>query len=147
MTDELAPTKLNKYSNLEGKEVGELAPHKQRMLIDIGIKIERKIGGIEMGVLENGIPYLTQTGLSAIVDVSRTAIQNIAREWERECTDPHIESGTRIGFLKDYLFKDEYDEPKLYLEIRKNKSVHHAYPDVVCMAIIEFLCFRVQTTP
>ena len=71
------------------------------MLIDIGIKVERKIRGIEMGVLENGVPYLTQRGLSAIAGAARSTIFEITREWEREFENPIFESGTRIGFLKE----------------------------------------------
>ncbi|MFZ6778354.1 hypothetical protein ACO0LD_16130 [Undibacterium sp. Ji83W] len=31
--------------------------------LDLGIEVQKDINGIEMGVLENGIPYLTQRGL------------------------------------------------------------------------------------
>jgi hypothetical protein len=32
--------------------------------LDLGIEVEKSVGGVEMGVLENGMPYLTQTGLA-----------------------------------------------------------------------------------
>ena len=59
------------------KRPHEVPPPRQRMLLDIKIKVERKIGGVEMGVLENGIPYLTQTGLAAITGVDRATIRAI----------------------------------------------------------------------
>ena len=124
------------------KRPHEVPPPRQRMLLDIKIKVERKIGGVEMGVLENGIPYLTQTGLAAITGVDRATIRAITKQWESEHKDPHIASGTRIGFLKGQLFKNGYQDPKLYVEIRKNNSPHYAYPDVVCMAVIEFFAFE-----
>lgn len=146
MRDQPATPKLNRYNRIN-RNTGDLpAPSGQRVLFDIGVKVERRIGGIEMGVLENGIPYLTQRGLSAIAGVARSTIQDITKEWEREFEDQHIDPGTRIGFLKDQLFNSGYDEPELYLEIRKNNSPHYAYPDVVCMAIIEFFAFEAQNT-
>ena len=116
------------------------------ILLDLGIKVERNVAGIEMGVLENGIPYLTQRGLAALAGAARSTIFEITREWEQGFEDPLIVPGTRIGFLKDYLFKNEYSEPRLYIEILKNNSAHYAYPDVVCMAVIEFLAFEAQKT-
>lgn len=55
----------NKNNDLEAKTVALAAPPKQFPL-DLGIEIERDIGGVEMGVLENGMPYLTQRGLVAV---------------------------------------------------------------------------------
>ena len=34
--------------------------------LDLGIEVQKDINGIEMGVLENGIPYLTQRGLATV---------------------------------------------------------------------------------
>ena len=144
MTDQVPTPKHKRHNRLTGKP-GDFLPtpkREQRVLYDIGIKVERKIGGIEMGVLENGVPYLTQRGLTAIAGVTRATIRGITREWEREVGNPVIASGTRLGFLKEYLFSNGYDEPKLYLEILKNNTAHYAYPDVVCMAIIEFFAFE-----
>ena len=77
---------------------------------------------------------------------ARSTIFEITKEWERGFEDPIIVPGTRIGFLKDYLLRNRYDEPRLYIEILKKNSPHYAYPDVVCMAIIEFFAFEAQKT-
>lgn len=45
--------------------------------LDLGIEIEKAINGIEMGVLENGMPYLTQRGLSDVTGAARSLIQAI----------------------------------------------------------------------
>lgn len=37
-----------------------------QLKLDLGIEVEKEVAGIEMGVLENGIPYLTQRGLAAM---------------------------------------------------------------------------------
>jgi hypothetical protein len=36
------------------------ATHKQ-LVLDIGVQIQKDVNGIEMGVLENGIPFLPRT--------------------------------------------------------------------------------------
>lgn len=113
--------------------------------LDLGIEIERNVAGIEMGVLENGISYLTQRGLAKMSGAARSTIFEIAREWENS-NDDVIQPDTRIGFLKEYLFRNGYDDPTLYIEVVKDNSPHHAFPDIVCMAIIEFFAFEAQRT-
>ena len=39
--------------------------------LDLEVKEEAVINGIEMGVLDNGIPYLTQSGLASVCAISR----------------------------------------------------------------------------
>jgi len=107
--------------------------------------MEKDVNGIEMGVLENGIPYLTQRGLATMAGAARSTIFEITREWEEGFNDP-ITPNTRLGFFKDYLFRNNYTEPQLYLVIEKDGSPHYAYPDIVCTAVVEFFAFEAQRT-
>ena len=93
-----------------------------------------------MGILEDGTPYLTQAGLIAMAGVARVTIFKIDKEWE-EFHDKPIQK-TRIGFLQDHLFKNGYDDSHLYIEIKKNNSPYHAYPDIVCMAVLAYFAFK-----
>lgn len=113
----------------------------QQIPLDLGIEIQRDINGIEMGVLENGIPYLTQRGLSGITGIARNVIQTITKEWEDHYNDA-ILGKDRISFFKEYLASKGFNEPKLHLETIQNGSVHYAYPDVVCMAFLEYYAFE-----
>ena len=113
----------------------------KQMPLDLGVEIQRDINGIEMGVLENGIPYLTQRGLSGVTGVARNVIQTITKEWE----DNHgnaILGKDRISFFKQYLNAQGFDEPKLHLETIQNGTTHYAYPDIVCMAFLEYYAFE-----
>lgn len=118
------------------------APPSQ-LVLDLGIEVEKTIGGIEMGILENGIPYLTQNGLANIAGVARSTIFDITQEWERSFNEP-IQPRGRLSFLKNYLFNNNFNEPKLFIEISKNGSPHYAYPDIVCMAVLEYFAFEAQ---
>ncbi|MDE0620644.1 MAG: hypothetical protein OXH83_03120 [Bryobacterales bacterium] len=119
----------------------QLAPPEHPTL-DLGIEIERDVAGIEMGVLETGIPYLTQKGLAAMAGVSRAAIFEVSKEWENEHGNPVQDPKTRSGFLKNRLLGRGYDAKQLYIAIERDGSFHYAYPDLVCTAIIEYYAFE-----
>jgi hypothetical protein len=113
--------------------------------LDLGIEIQRNVNGIEMGVLENGIPFLTQTGLANASGVARSVIFDISQEWEKSYNDNIIQND-RKGWLKKKLLAEGYNQPKLFIETKKDGSINNAYPDVVCMAIIEYYAFEAKIT-
>ena len=118
----------------------QVAAQKQ-IPLDLGIEIQRDVNGIEMGVLENGIPYLTQRGLSGITGIARNAIQTITKEWEDHWNDTVL-GKDRFSFFKQYLNSKGFNEPRLHLESLQNGVVHYAYPDIVCMAFLEYYAFE-----
>ncbi|WP_222927447.1 hypothetical protein [Qipengyuania marisflavi] len=134
---------INKNKALETVSGQSPATPKQ-LKLDLGIEVERVVGGIEMGVLENGIPYLTQRGLAEMTGAARRSIQEITEEWqEAQTTD--VWRG-RMLYFRDYLSKADFDEPRLFIEITKDGSPHYAYPDMVCMAMVEYFAFEAQRT-
>jgi len=116
----------------------------QQGVLDLGIEVERVVGGIEMGVLENGIPYLTQRGLAEMTGAARRSIQELTEEWQ-EAQTTNVWRG-RMQFFRDYLTKAGFDEPSLFMEIAKDGTPHYAYPDMVCMAMVEYFAFEAQRT-
>ena len=114
-------------------------------VLDLGIEVERVVGGIEMGVLENGIPYLTQRGLAGMTGAARSTIQELTQEWQQAHATDVWPSG-RMSYFREYLSKAGFDEPSLFIEIRKDGSPYYAYPDVVCMAMVEYFAFEAQRT-
>ena len=114
-------------------------------VLDLGVEVERVVGGVEMGVLENGIPYLTQRGLSEMSGAARSTIQELSQEWEEAQRSGVFPRG-RMTFFRDHLSRNGFDEPRLFMEIVKDSSPHYAYPDVVCTAIIEYFAFEAQRT-
>jgi hypothetical protein len=109
--------------------------------LDLGIEVQKDINGIEMGVLDNGMPYLTQRGLSGVTGAARSLIQTITKEWEEHYNDAVI-GKDRISFFKQYLFSNGFNEPTLHIETVQNGTIHYAYPDVVCMAFLEYYAFE-----
>lgn len=123
----------------------EVLPLDPQLTLDLGIEVEGNVAGIEMGVLENGISFLSQSGLAKMCGVSRTTISALTQEWEENHDSP-IQSGTRLGFLKGYLFDNGYTDRKLYIECARGNRIYYAYPEIVCMAVIEFFAFEAKNT-
>lgn len=116
----------------------------KQFALDLGIEVQRDVNGVEMGILENGIPFLTQRGLALVTGAPRSAIQEITQEWE-EHYDDDILSKDRISFIKQYLFDRGYTDRKLFIETTRDGSPHYAYPDIVCMAILEYYAFETRS--
>jgi|SRR5665213_338007 len=119
------------------------APFKHQLILDVGVQIQKDVNGIEMGVLENGMPFLTQSGLSRIAGVARSVIYDITQEWAQHFDDGVLPKG-RHSWLRQYLAERGYNEPLPYIETKSGGSPHYAYPDIVCMAIIEYYAFEAQ---
>jgi hypothetical protein len=138
--DQQAASNPNKNKDLEMNTIPQQATPKQ-MPLDLGIEVQKNINGVEMGVLENGMPYLTQRGLAEATGAARSLIQTITKEWEDHYADDVI-GKDRISYFKQYLFANGFNEPTLHMQTVQNGTVHYAYPDVVCMAFLEYYAFE-----
>src|ERR1700684_4460228 len=96
-----ATIKSNAANGLEQKMVSTPATPKQ-LVLDIGVQIQKDVNGIEMGVLENGIPFLTQAGLAKISGAARSVIYDITQEWA-EHFDDEVLGKNRYAWLRQYL--------------------------------------------
>lgn len=137
---QVAASNPNKNNNLASK-IGAQVAIKKQLPLDLGIEIQKDVNGIEMGVLDNGIPYLTQRGISEITGVNRSVIQAITKDWEDHFYDEVI-AKDRLFFFRTYLEERGFREPTLYIETVQKGVIHYAYPDVVCMAFLEYYAFE-----
>lgn len=112
-------------------------------VLDLGVKQEGVFNNIEMGVLENGIPYLTQNGLARICGVSPSNIADIASEYAQSFQSGIFSRG-RMEFISSYLQQAEYTEQVLFISVMRGGTIHYAFPDIVCMALLEFYAFESQ---
>ena len=145
--DDVALKKASSRSNSSSKKTGLPArPTKSRRFtqlpLDVEIEVERTIGGVEMGVLQNGISYLTPAGLEEVAGVAGSTLLEISQEWEAAMEGGIVSRRSRIAFFRDYLSENGYTHPKLYLEIIRDGSISHVYPDLVCMVFIEYFAFE-----
>jgi hypothetical protein len=103
--------------------------------------IEKEINGIGMGVLNSGIPYLTQNGLSIMCGVEGHSIRKITVDWKNKKITP------REKIIADILLKNGYTDNELYIPVKiGNQSMHYAYPESVCLAFLEYYAFHAVQT-
>ena len=138
-------TSLSKENNKMSAGMALTPATPRQGVLDLGVEVERVVAGVEMGVLENGMSYLTQRGLAEMSGAARSTIQELTFEWQ-EAQQSGVFSSKRMVYFREYLEAKGYNEPQLFVEIRKDGSPHYAYPDLVCMAIIEYFAFEAQRT-
>jgi hypothetical protein len=97
-----------------------------------GMIVAKDVGGIEMGVLENGTPFLTARGLAKACGVVPSAIIQQGKNWL---------DGERGSKLARLIQDAGFDEDSLYVVLDGNRG--HAYPDNICTIIIEYYALDV----
>ena len=120
----------------KGKVEPRLTPPqivKQQDLFHIEKQVE--IDGIEMGVLENGIPYLTERGLARMCGIDRKTLNELAVNWQEE------KLKDRGMAINEMLEKSGYLEHTLFLKSELNGVIVNAYTEPVCLAILEYYAF------
>ncbi len=95
-----------------------------------------EIDGVEMGVLSNGIPYLSERGLARMCGVNSSIISRLAGDWLAEKSRPRGKIINRI------LLQSGYSENSLFVKSEINGVEINAYTEPVCLAILEYYAFE-----
>ncbi len=96
--------------------------------------------GIEMGVMNNGIPYLGARGLAALCGVAPSVIITLVKDWEAD-----LRFKPRGQAIEQLILDQGGDPSRLYVPITVDGKTYHAINDVNCMAILEYYAFESQT--
>lgn len=129
----LRPTpKANKNNDLDVKSA-VLVPTVQVPLFLVEKQVE--FDGVEMGVLDNGIPYLTESGLGRMCGIDRKVLNRLAINWSEEKLKPR---GKQIDNL---LAQSGYFEDSLFLKSDHKGAEINAYTEPVCLALLEYYAF------
>ncbi|MBS1029235.1 hypothetical protein [Gluconobacter albidus] len=112
-----------------------LAPAGAQGSLALTIAKEIEVEGIGMGVLSDGTPYLTARGLAAFCGVHHSVIQDLGAEWAERGDLP------RIGRIKSLIEEQGISLEKPFIPISVAGSLHNAYPESVCMAVLEYYAF------
>lgn len=112
----------------------EIGPNQAQMsLVPVA---EKDVGGIGMGVLSDGTPYLNQRGLAALCGVQNAHIGTISSQWAEPEQKPRITS------IKTVLSKAGYSPPQAaHVEITHGGRTHYCYPAEICLAVLEYYAF------
>ena len=97
---------------------------------------------IEMGVLQDGTPFLSGRGLARACGISNSTLV----EWG-EFT-PKLGDSLRAGKIAEILAAHGYENDRFFIRVPdeiyfKNEATISAYPDAVCMAFLEYYAIEV----
>jgi hypothetical protein len=102
------------------------------------LRIERQIeiDGVGMGVLSNGTPFLTGRGLARLCGVNAGRMSEMASSW-------NTGGGTSAAAkIREILVERTGDIPaKPFVEVKQRSGNFYAYPDDVCLAVLEYYAF------
>lgn len=101
---------------------------------------EIEVEGVGMGVLSDGTPYLTETGLARLCGIDRRVLSRLAAEWIEEVPRPRVQK------IKQSLADQGIVLDKPYIPISVLGSTHYAYPEAICMAVLEYYAFDASQT-
>lgn len=103
---------------------------------ELFVNVQREIQGIGMGVLSDGTPFLTQRGLARLCDVENAHIGTISSQWSEDIPKP------RISKIRDILSSRGLTYENAHIEVKDGAKTLYAYPDSVCLAILEYYAFE-----
>lgn len=110
------------------KEISENQPR-------LDLEVERDVGGVGMGVLSDGTPYLSQRGLAVMCGVQNAHIGTISSQWNEADLKPRIVS------IRTILEKSGATAATAHIEIFHGGRTHYCYPAEVCLAVLEYYAF------
>lgn len=131
------PARKNMNNNNLSDESGDIGPSPIQTVMPF-FHVEKQVehDGVEMGVLENGIPYLTESGLARMCGIDRKVLNRLAIGWNDEKIKPR---GQKINQL---LLKSGYTENTLFLKSEHKGQEINAYTEPVCLAVLEYYAFE-----
>jgi hypothetical protein len=106
--------------------------------LELQIAAEREIDGVGMGVLSDGTSFLTMRGLARMCGVDNASIVRMTANWMDNPLKP------REAKIRELVRAQNADDTVAFIATMKNGTVHHAVPDAVCMATLEYYAFEAK---
>ncbi len=129
--------KILKINRLPEKMASGELDHRQ-LKLDLGVQVQTERDGIQMGVLTDGTPFLTGRGLARLLDMENLHVRSIGMDWNETPEKP------RIAAIKAILASRSLTIERPYIEVFDGVRLIHAFPDVVCSAVLEYYAFDAE---
>jgi len=113
-----------------------IAPSQLNLELQIAAEVE--IDGVGMGVFNDGKSFLTVRGLARMCGVDNTSIVRMTANWTEKPLKP------REAKIRELVREQNADDTIAFIATIKNGTVHHAVPDAVCMATLEYYAFETK---
>jgi hypothetical protein len=105
--------------------------------LELHVECEVDRDGVGMGVLSDGTPFLNQRGIGDLCGLRNKYVGIISAEWNSPTPPVEVE---RIKALLREQNHEVPDSP--HIEVWVGRRLYFAYPDTVCMAILEYFAFE-----
>ena len=102
--------------------------------MDLKIEKQREVNGVGMGVLTDGTPFLTGRGLARLCGISNARIVELSGDWNDE-------KRPLTRRVKELLGAKGLAVPAPHIAIEQSSGTFYAYPDPLCIAVLEFYAF------
>lgn len=117
------------------RNVGAKESTSEQGMLDLRVDRQKEVQGVGMGVLSDGTSFLTQRGLARLCGVHNTHIGTIGAEWNEGGQKP------RILAIKEILKSRGITVSLPHMELVDGARTIYAYPDSICLAILEYYAF------
>jgi hypothetical protein len=107
---------------------------------DLFIDKQKEIDGVGMGVLSDGTAFLTGRGLARLCGISNARIVELGQLWDSDDKSTGLTKS-----VKNILSEKGLQVDKPYIEIKQKSGTFNAYPDTICLAVLEHYAFEQPT--
>lgn len=108
-------------------------------VLDLQIEKQIEVDGVGMGVLSDGTAFLNGRGLARLCGIDSSRISEMSADWDAA-------SLPLTAKVKDILQQRGVIIDYPYIEIRQRSGAFHAFPDFLCLAVLEYYAFDAPTT-
>jgi len=136
-----ALARWNSPRNKKESEISVVVPQTQadprsqvQYSLDLQIDKQIEVDGVGMGVLSDGTAFLNGRGLARLCGIDSSRISEMTADWEA-ATLPLTSKVKEILSARGVVL----DRP--CIEIKQRSGVFHAFPDVLCLAVLEYYAF------
>jgi len=133
------PTHKSTKNNALIPYKGSNPPTSAQGELSLQIQKQIEIDGIGMGVLSDGTAFLTRNGLARLCGIDGSRVTEMSASWDKTPAPPLTTKVREMLQEKGIIL----DHP--YIEITQRSGFFHAYPDVVCLAVLEYYAFDAPT--
>lgn len=106
----------------------------EQAVLDLQIEKQIEIDGVGMGVLSDGTAFLNGRGLARFCGVDSSRISEMSADWDAATLPLTIR-------VKEILKAKGITLEHPYIEIKQRSGFFHAYPDILCLAVLEYYAF------
>ena len=103
-------------------------------MLNLQIEKQIEVDGVGMGVLTDGTPFLTGRGLARLCGISNARIVELSADWVDE-------KRALTRKVKEILASKSIVVEAPHIEIAQRSGAFYAYPDVLCIAVLEYYAF------